>query len=35
VRGPLLLTGDDATVVLPPGIEAGVDEWGNLLLEVG
>lgn len=35
LRGPLLLVGDDATVVLPPGVEARVDEWQNLVLEVG
>ena len=31
--GPAIVESDDATVVIEPGSEATVDEWGNLLLE--
>lgn len=31
--GPAIVESDDATVVVEPGAEATVDEWGNLLLE--
>jgi len=31
--GPAIVESDDATVVVEPGAEAIVDEWGNLLLE--
>src|SRR5690606_30941779 len=35
LRGPLLIEEDDTTVVVPPGSRARLDDWGNILIDVG
>ncbi len=34
VRGPALVEVPGATVLVPPGVRGGVDQWGTLVLEV-
>jgi N-methylhydantoinase A len=33
--GPLIVEEYDATTVVPPGCAAGLDEWGNIVIEIG
>ena len=33
--GPAIVTQYDSTTVIPPGIEASVDRFGNIIIEVG
>ncbi|HJS49687.1 MAG TPA: hydantoinase/oxoprolinase family protein, partial [Gaiellaceae bacterium] len=33
--GPAIVTQYDSTTIVPPGIEAGVDRFGNIIIEVG
>ena len=32
--GPLIVEEYDATTVIPPGCLAGLDEWGNIIIEI-
>ena len=35
LKGPAILNQYDSTTVIPPGIEAYVDRFGNIVIEVG
>jgi N-methylhydantoinase A len=34
-QGPIIVEEYDATVVVPPGCAASLDEWNNIVIEVG
>jgi N-methylhydantoinase A len=33
--GPLIIEEYDATCVIPPGCEASLDDWGNIIIDIG
>jgi N-methylhydantoinase A len=35
LSGPLIVEEYDATIVVPPGCDASLDEWGNVDIRIG
>jgi N-methylhydantoinase A len=35
IMGPLIIEEYDATCVIPPGCEASLDDWGNIVIDIG
>ena len=35
LEGPAIVNQDDSTTVVPPGLEAHVDRYGDIVIEVG
>jgi N-methylhydantoinase A/oxoprolinase/acetone carboxylase beta subunit len=34
ISGPAIVFGEDATILLPPGTDARIDEYANMILEI-